>query len=315
MSRFVWIVAIATACSGSDETSQGTVVGNPGDTSMQLARTAGVDVVEAYTFVDTFEWVDCDGDRSVVDVQSEINLLDESSVEGPSGEWCSLTVQLGDTLVIEAALVDDGDDEILRFQLDLDVEYLQMNAQDGFVIDGDSTVIELGQPDWFVLEEIELEDDEGDGECEEIEERMEELWEACEDGDEDACEELDEVGEWYDENCTEDDEEESERTVRINPDSSAHDGLARRFMLGSALYEDGNADGRLSDDERNAGAVATGTEHPDSVDEDGSVDDTDANIEFGTQGEIEVGGCGRSESNLAWLLLPFTVFRLRRSHR
>ncbi|MGB0638515.1 MAG: hypothetical protein ACPGTU_04225 [Myxococcota bacterium] len=315
MSRLVWIVVIATACSGSDETSQGTVVGNPGDTSMQLARSAGAEVVDAYTVIDALEWVDCNGDDFAVDVQSEINLLDGDPIESPHGEWCALTIQLGDALLIEAEVVQGDDDEMLWVQLDLEVESIRLDARDGFVIDGDSTVVELGEADWLELNERDL--DEGDeriDECDDVEERLEELLEACEDGDEEACEELDDVTDWYEENCTEDDEEDDERRILIDSDSSAHDAFARQFALGSALYEDSNGDGWLSDDERTAGSVAAGTEHTDSVDEESSADDaaSDTEMRFDTEGDIEVGGCGRSESNLAWFLLPLFVFPLRR---
>jgi hypothetical protein len=292
-------------------------VGNPGDTSMQLARSTSVDIVDAYTFVDTFEWVDCNGTSSTVDVQSDIDLLAQNAVEGPSGEWCGLRIQLGDTLEIVTELADEEDDERLQIHFALDVEYLQLEAQDGFVLDGKPTVVEFGHPDWLDIEAISWEEgDESEGDCEEAEEVIEELWEACEDGDRDACEELDEVTDWYDANCEEDGrDEEDEDSVLIDSESSSHERLARGFMFGSALFEDDDSDGRLSDDERKSGAVALGSEHPDSVAEDDAMDDANPETEpdFGTQGEIEVGGCGRSESNLAWLLFPFAVFRLRRS--
>jgi hypothetical protein len=322
MIRFVWILAVATACSASDDPSQGTVVGNPGDTSMQLARSARVDVVEAYTFVDTFEWVRCNDTSLIVDVQTQVDLLDERSIESPAGEWCSLTIHLEDTLGIVTEMVDE-EDELLRIQFDLDVEYLQLDARDGIVIDGGSTVIELGHPEWFDLEEIDLDDVDVDDDLDERCEEAEELWEACEDGDETACEELDEIAEWYEANCEEDEaDEESGRTVSIDSESSAHDVFARIFMLGSALYEDDDSDGRLSDSERNVGSVAAGAEHPESVDEDAATDDaatddaaTDADSGPRRQGELEAGGCGGSESNLAWLLLPFAALRLRLPHR
>ena len=318
MTRILWIVCVATACSGAEDTSQGTVVGNPGDTSMQLARSTAVEIVDATTFVDAFEWMDCDGTSSTVDVQSDVDLLGPNTVEGPSGEWCGLTIYLGDTLEIVTGWADEAESERLQVHFDLDVEYLQLNAQDGFVVDGKSTVVEFGHPDWLDLEAIRWEENEDDEDCEEAEEIMEELWEDCEDGDDDACDELDEVSEWYDANCEEDDfDDEDEERVLIDADSSSHDRLVQGFMFGSALFHDDDSDGRLSDGERNAGAMAVGSEHPDFVAEDDATDDVDTNSssEFGADGELEVGGCGRSKSNLAWLLLPFAVFRLRRPNQ
>ncbi|MAY80720.1 MAG: hypothetical protein CL930_08035 [Deltaproteobacteria bacterium] len=318
MTRILWIICVATACSGTEDTSQGTVVGNPGDTSMQLARSSAVDIVDATTFVDAFEWMDCNGTSSTVDVQSDVDLLGQNTVEGPSGEWCGLTIHLGDTLEIVTELAGEEESERFQLQFALDVEYLQLSAQDGFVVGGKSTVVEFGHPNWLDLEAIRWDDDEDGEDCEEAEEIMEELWEACEDGDGDACDELDEVSEWYDANCEEDDfGDEGEDSVLIDEDSSSHDRLVRGFMFGSALYEDDDSDGRVSDDERSSGSMAVGSEHPDFVTEDEATDDVDTNrsSEFGADGDLEVGGCGRNESNLAWLLLPFAVFRLRRPNQ
>ena len=73
---------------------------------------------------------------------------------------------------------------------------------------------------------------------------------------------------------------------------------------GSALFEDGDADGEISEQEREDGPMATGEVHPSHAEAD-----REEKEEAGTSDSVS--GCG-SESSVGWLLLPIGLFGRRR---
>jgi hypothetical protein len=258
-SRLFPIIALIIGCRSGESPDAGTVVGNPGDNTMRIADGLDVEIVSARTAVDSFAWVGCGGDVVWIDVDAGIDLLGDNRITAPNGSWCEGWALLSDVLVIEAVPSDRGDeDETLELYLDL--EMVSVFAVDGFTIEGDSTVLEVGYPGWLTMDVFEDDDEWPEG---------------------------------------------------IDPDHPEHDALVEQLVDGSTLFEDNDGDGRISENERDEDAIATGDlgrheenqsqimgEEEDEEEEDNSGANTDA------------GGCGGGSSG--WIFLPLSLLGLRR---
>jgi len=133
-------------------------------------------------------------------------------------------------------------------------------AVDGFTIEGDSTVLEVGYPGWFGMDLFEDDDEWPEG---------------------------------------------------IDPDHPEHGELVEHLVDGSTLFEDNDDDGRISENERDEDAIATGDlgRHEENYsqiigEDEGEPDDKKDGA------STDTGGCGGGSSG--WIFLPLSLLGLRR---
>lgn len=162
MTRFFPILLALMACSDPDDVENGTVVGNPGETAFRVADGDGFETVGARVGVESMVWVACDGTLQEENVDQVIDLTDEDQAFAiPNGVWCAAALVLYDSVELDIAV---GGEE--RFTVVVEVELIEVWNEDGFEIDGDQTVFELGNPGWLSAEDVEnaewLEEFEGD---------------------------------------------------------------------------------------------------------------------------------------------------------
>lgn len=240
------------ACTGGPH--EGTVVGNPGDAYAKLAPvsdTLQVDVMEVNA---TQLWLEgCDGAVQQQPVDTEAGQPVYAPMSVPSGRWCRLGLELDP--VAPGVLVAGLDLEGAAFELHLGLSWLELDAPGGLWVDGQSYVLELGEPDWLSRE---------------------------------LLQEVDESG-----------------VVVVQEGDPLHDLLVDSLSFRSALFEDGDGDGQISESERLAGAVARGEAREEDVADTG-----------GAEGFVEVRetrGCGTQETVVvSWLLLPLLGLGRRR---
>ena len=280
--RFMIVSVVLVACSSVDDRDDGTVVGNPGETSFRVADPEDFEPNGARLGVDAVTWTSCRGSDQVQSIDDDIDLLDEEqSIDAPNGEWCSVVVSMTGPLVLEVSVDwDDVDDEEEDWDdVDeneersiyavLDVPELVLVNSDGFSVDESMTVLELASPGWVSLGDLLDSDD------------------------------------W---------EEDEEGAYVFVSDGSLIESVAD----GSGLFHDRDGDGFVGSEERESGPLASGDQHPDnpSDPQDGESETVDAGSAEVTTGSGDLqtgGGCGRSESNLnVAFLVPLVVFGCRR---
>jgi hypothetical protein len=112
---------------------------------------------------------------------------------------------------------------------------------------------------------------------------------------------------------------EDEERIEVPEEGPVYDAVVGVFAEASAVYADEDGDGRINDEERSVGPLASGSDHPQST---GSQDDdeqeeivTDDEANMNEQGQLKVGsGCASSESKLGWgILFPLVILGRRRS--
>ena len=240
------IVFLLLAACRQDGGTQGTVVGNPGEASPQLARAVDATYEQARALIDFTDALACGVDISEEsDVSAEADLLDGAPlVPIPGGTWCAIGVS------VDALYVSGVTAEGQWFEIFLAPGFIEMEALRPLVVDGDRYVLELGEPDWLApaLEE-------GNG-----------------------------------------------SVIFIAGDSPMGALLSDSLTLRSALFEDSDGDGVLSDEERALGPVAVGGSRSDSE---------DSGQEEGFPDTGAGGGCGGGQAALL-LLLPALVWRRER---
>jgi hypothetical protein len=296
---------LLAACMDSGP-NEGTIVGNPGDAALRLARTDGISFVEAIAYVSGLEMSSCTDSETAgerLSVEEEFDLTgDALFLELPAGDWCGIALDLDGPIEIYG---EAGDEDRTDLEAFLDIGEVSAESSSAFGVDGNTFVFELGEPGWL---ERGLFGEESE-ECEELWELFEELEEDCEDGDEDACEELEDIEEEV-RDCGVDE---------IDGEHPAHEELAASLASGSGLYSDPDGDGELSDGERDEGPVASGPERSDAQSTaSGGGASADAGQEPPGDGGMDSesfpigGGCGRSDANLSFLLLPLGLLPFRR---
>ena len=264
ISHLFPVIALIVGCRSGESPDAGTVVGNPGDNAMRIADGSDVEIVSARTTVDSFAWVGCSGAIVWVDVDAGIDLLADNRIAVPNGTWCEAWALLSDILVIEAIPSDREEDDDETLDLYLDVEMVSVFAVDGFTIEEDSTVLEVGYPGWLGMDVFEEDDEWPEG---------------------------------------------------IDPDHPEHDALVEQLVDGSTLFEDNDGDGRISENERDEDAIATGDlgQHEenqsqimgeDEGEDEGTADDNKDGA------NTDTGGCGGGSSG--WIFLPLSMLGLRR---
>ncbi|MCP4807373.1 MAG: hypothetical protein GY884_18675, partial [Proteobacteria bacterium] len=159
------MILVLLACN-IEETRDGTVIGNPGDGMTVVAKSASVSYRWASTAVDTVVLESCDGEDAETAVETELDLLEGTSLELEAGDWCALTLELGEPVEIEATIDEIG---VL-----LELESPEIALTGDFTIAEEAYVLELAQPDW--LEGLELDVDEED-EDEDTGDRDDDDWE------------------------------------------------------------------------------------------------------------------------------------------
>ena len=263
ISHLFPVIALIVGCRSGESPDAGTVVGNPGDNTMRIADGADVEIVSARTTVDSFAWVGCDGDAVWVDVDAGFDLFEDNHIAVPNGTWCEAWAVLSDILVIEAIPSDPEDDEEEDAVLDLylDVGLVSVFAVDGFTIEGDTTVLELGYPGWLTMDVFEIDEEWSEG---------------------------------------------------IDPDHPEHDELVEQLVDGSTLFEDNDSDGRISINERDEDAIATGDigRHEEGQSQIMG-EDEDEDEDRKSAVSADAGGCGGGGSS-GWLVLPLSLLGLRR---
>ena len=147
----------------TEETYEGTVIGNPGDGMTVVARSASVELEAASTTVDAVLFTTCDGDVTEDAVGDVLDLVEGTALQLAEGDWCSLTLVLDAPVEIEA-LVDET-----PAYFELEVPEIELSGD--FTLGDDRYVVELAQPDW--LEGVDLEQDEDDDTGEEDEDDWE----------------------------------------------------------------------------------------------------------------------------------------------
>ena len=282
--------------------SEGTVVGNPGDAALRLARTSGISGLEAYVVVSGLEMTGCSaGMVESREAREEIDLVRGGLLSLPAGDWCGVRLQFGAPVEIFGSAEDDDEVGLEAF---LDIGEVLLDSSSAFAVDGASFVLELGEPGWLDRDSFERTGED----CEELWEYFEELEEACdEEDDEEACEELEELEEEIRE-CGMDE---------IDEDHPSYTELVSALSSGSGLYADPDGDREISAEERDAGPVASGPDRSDAPSGEGGDPVADASasppVDDGLESESFPigGGCG-SEASLSLMLLPLGLFVRRR---
>lgn len=240
------------ACTG--DPAEGTVVGNPGDGYTQMAPTAAdVEIVELGLFGGQLWLEDCSGDG-----QQELAPIEPTDpmvapVVLPAGRWCRLGLDLtpGDPGLWVLGTRVDG---TAQFELLLQVEWVELQARrsGGVLIDGQSFVLELGEPGWLSADLLGLPDESG--------------------------------------------------MITVDIDHPLHDPLVDTITLRSAMFEDSDRDGLISESEREVGPVAAGEGREEDV--------VDTAAEGSSEPDVPAGCGGRGGA--AAVLLPLLGLKRRR---
>jgi len=149
------VILLLLACNVGD-TRDGTVIGNPGDGLTVAARSASASFTEGATLVDTLIFEGCDGNVTEAPVEQNVDLVAGTSLALTAGDWCGLTLALGDAIELEAEI--GGQIAVL------DLEVPEIVLEGSFTVTEAAYVLELAQPDW--LEDVDLD---GDGDSDELE--------------------------------------------------------------------------------------------------------------------------------------------------
>jgi len=231
MKTYLLIALFGLGCRSETSTSQGTVVGNPGDGAMRAGDGVDFQPEIARTSVSTINWKGCGGSEREVSVGAEIDLLGENQFTVPVGNWCAVVVNFSDSLFIEGPFgVDEpDDDEELWFQMEVATERtVFVSEEDGFDASEEHFVIEFGEPDWY--DPMALLDDEWLSEAQR---------EALREG-----------------------------VFVVDEDHSQYDEILDRLENSSSLFQDSDGNGQISESERDEGPVAYGDSEVEDETED-----------------------------------------------
>lgn len=143
------------ACNPED--SSGTSVGNPGLFALRAAPTSSVEVVDGFLGAEGGLLTACDGTEQAFDLEppgfGDVREL-------PSGDWCSLELQLPEDEGLELEIrVDSLSEDPHGIALPLDS--ITVSAHQDFTIAPDAEfVLQLGSTDWLTEARFELDGDE-----------------------------------------------------------------------------------------------------------------------------------------------------------
>jgi len=145
------VLALLAACD-AELTSEGTIVGNPGDGMVALARAEGLTFEVINVTMDDLYLEDCGGEGELVPLAPRWDLLEPNALHLPMGDWCELS------LVVTALFVEGVDTSERAFSLDLEPGRVVLES-DGFTIGEAAYLLELGSPNWVTAEAL----SDGDG--------------------------------------------------------------------------------------------------------------------------------------------------------
>ena len=229
MKRVFLIALMGLGCRSETTTTQGTVVGNPGDGAMRSGDGVDFEPEIARTTVSTMNWKGCGGTEREISIGSEIDLLGDNQFTVPVGNWCAVVVNFNDALFIEGPFRIDEDDEEVWLQMELATEMtVFVSEEDGFDASEEHFVIEFGEPDWY--DPVALLDDELLSEA-----QVEAL---------------------------------REGVFIVNDEHSQYDEMVDRLENTSSLFVDGDGNGQISETERDEGPVAQGDSDADGANDD-----------------------------------------------
>lgn len=155
MSSLRFLLPWSLACSPTVRDS-GTIIGNPEAEPSALRVAYGTDVRtrSASVFLQAVEWADCDSQKTVVPVGETVDLLGAPSFETLPGVWCGVVLVFEGPLVLEGVHARGID-----VTLEVEAEDTVLRARGGYTVGTEPLVLELAEPDWFSLDDLEVGDD------------------------------------------------------------------------------------------------------------------------------------------------------------
>lgn len=129
--------------------TQGTSVGNPGETRMSVARGTGLTTETAAITVVRTVWTDCVGVTTMLEVEQALDLLDPVVLDSPPGSWCRLDIRTRGPLALEAT-----SDAGFEADLSLALGTVSVATRSAFFVDGNMLALELGSPGWLDAAEL-----------------------------------------------------------------------------------------------------------------------------------------------------------------
>jgi hypothetical protein len=102
-------------------------------------------------FLDEAQWTDCDSRTTIVPVGATIDLLGVPSFETLPGVWCELVLVFGGPVVLEGRHPRG-----VEVSLEVHAEDAAFRARGGYEVGTEPLVLELAEPDWFSLDDLEL---------------------------------------------------------------------------------------------------------------------------------------------------------------
>jgi len=150
-----WILLIGLTgglgCSSNHDVHQGTIVGNPGDGMVSLARGADLTYAEATVRDETVLMEACLNNSDETTSPDQIlQLVPVGVLEIPSGQWCGMTLLLGDLQV------SGWGPDYSTFTLELAPGQVTLNADDFFIWRDSRYLLELGSTDWITADLLDL---------------------------------------------------------------------------------------------------------------------------------------------------------------
>lgn len=138
---------LLVACS-TDGWRPGTGVGNPGSTTAQLSRVAGVVSESAEATVKELVAERCEGERLRTEVNRVVDLLSPEPLQLTGGELCAVELHLQSPIVFRGR----PENHEGRFDYDIPLPTVRLVPVDTLVVDGQALVLELGNGTWIDLE-------------------------------------------------------------------------------------------------------------------------------------------------------------------
>jgi hypothetical protein len=139
-------------CRGTltEDSDAGTIVGNPGDGLVAVAPSEGIHYDEAWGHLNHISLIDCNGEETVVDVDTELDLLAPPPLDLPSGRWCELNIDWLDGVLILGSGADDSSFEAM-------IEVFEVRTSGDFTLtEDDITILEIGRPNWLTSDALDL---------------------------------------------------------------------------------------------------------------------------------------------------------------
>ena len=138
--------------------SQGTVVGNPGEATSRLAPIdSELTILSADAVIAFIDVLACDGSTSQEEVvDASVDLLEDVPLVIPGGTWCGFGLSLESVTIV-------GEYERVSFSMVLSPGFVETSSAAGVVVDGQDFIFEMAEEGWLSAELLDLTGEE-DGE-------------------------------------------------------------------------------------------------------------------------------------------------------